>query len=57
MVQRILQQLQAISHVLSPDRKTRHLIPTWQDIKVLEGINNAPSPLSDFTDALSGEQY
>lgn len=57
MVQRILQQLPAISHVLSSDRKIRHLIPTWQDIEVLEAINNALSPLTDFTDALSGEQY
>lgn len=29
----------------------------WQDTEVLKGINNALSPLSDFTDAVSGEQY
>lgn len=57
MVQRILEQLPAISHVLSPDRKARHLIPMWQDIEVLEAINNTLTPLADFTDALSGEQY
>ena len=57
LVQRILQQLPAIIHVLSPDRKTRHLNPTWQDIEVLEAINNSLSPLTGFTDALSAEQY
>lgn len=57
MVQRILEQLPAISNVLSPDRKVRHLIPTWQDIEVLEAISNTLTPLADFTDALSGEQY
>ena len=57
MVQRILQQLPAISHVLSPDWKTRHLISSWQDIEVLESIDNALRPLTDFTDTLSGEQY
>ncbi|XP_061584717.1 E3 SUMO-protein ligase ZBED1-like [Cololabis saira] len=57
MIQRVLEQLPAISHVLSSDRKARHLIPTWQDVEVLEAINNALSPLTDFTDALSGEQY
>ncbi|XP_060792651.1 E3 SUMO-protein ligase ZBED1-like [Neoarius graeffei] len=57
MVQRILEQLPAISHVLSPDRKARHLIPMWQDIEVLEAINNTLTPLANFTDAPSGEQY
>lgn len=57
MVQRVLEQLPAISHVLSSDRKTRHLVPTWQDVEVLEALNKTLSPLTDFTDALSGEQY
>ncbi|KAJ4948757.1 hypothetical protein JOQ06_020280 [Pogonophryne albipinna] len=38
-------------------RKTRHLVPSWQDIEVLESINNALCPLQEFTDALSGEAY
>lgn len=57
MVQRILEQFPAISHVLSPDRKVRHLIPTWKVIEVLEAISSTLTPLADFTDALSGEQY
>lgn len=56
MVQRVLEQLPAISHVLSSDRKARHLVPTWQDVEVLEALNKTLSPLTDFTDALSGEQ-
>lgn len=48
MVQRILEQLPAISHVLSPDRKARHLIPLWQDVEVLEGINKTITSLADF---------
>ncbi|XP_051962423.1 E3 SUMO-protein ligase ZBED1-like [Xyrauchen texanus] len=57
MVQRVLEQQTAIGHVLSADRKARHLTPTWQDIEVLEVINKTLTPLADFTDALSGEQY
>ena len=34
-----------------------HLIPTWQDIDVLESIDKALSPLHELTDILSGEQY
>ncbi|XP_016418471.1 uncharacterized protein LOC107748254 isoform X2 [Sinocyclocheilus rhinocerous] len=40
-----------------PTRKARHLVPTWQDVEVLEAVNNSLSPLAEFTDALSGEQY
>ncbi|KAK0138123.1 Zinc finger BED domain-containing protein 1 [Merluccius polli] len=47
MIQRILEQLPAISQVLN-DRK---------DIEVLEAMNNTLSPLAEFTDALSGELY
>ncbi|XP_058602589.1 zinc finger BED domain-containing protein 4-like [Onychostoma macrolepis] len=57
LVQRVLEQQTAIGHVLSSDRKARHLTPTWQDIEVLEVINKTLTPLADFTDALSGEQY
>ena len=56
MINRILEQKSAIQHVLSSDRKTRHLCPTWQDIDVLESLHAVLSPLHDFTDALSGEQ-
>lgn len=55
MVARVLEQEKAISKVLSADRKTRHLAPSWQDIEVLESIHKALNPLVEFTDALSGE--
>ena len=34
---------------------TSHLVPTWQDLDVLESLNAALNPLSDFTDMLSAE--
>ena len=43
--------------VLSMDQKTTHLMPTWQDIDMLQSIHEALSPLSDLTDILSGEDY
>ena len=57
MIGRVLEQSKALSQVLSKDKKTRHLVPTWQDTDVLESINNALGPLQEFTDALSGEAY
>lgn len=57
MVKRVLKQKRAITEVLSKDKKTRPLIPTWQDVDVLESIDAALSPLLEFTDALSGESY
>ena len=57
MVSRILEQVQAIRVVLSADRKYSHLLPTWQDIEVLEAINLVLSSLDDLTDFLSGEDY
>ncbi|XP_030224922.1 zinc finger BED domain-containing protein 1-like [Gadus morhua] len=57
MISRVLEQSKALCQVLSEDRKTRHLVPTWQDTDVLESINNALGPLQEFTDALSGEDY
>ncbi|KAK0147407.1 Zinc finger BED domain-containing protein 1 [Merluccius polli] len=57
MIGRVLEQSKAVCQVLSEDRKTRHLVPTWQDTDVLESVNNALGPLQEFTDALSGEDY
>lgn len=57
MIARVLEQQNALSKVLSADRKVRHLLPTWQDLEILESVNKALSPLQDFTDALSGERY
>ena len=57
MIERVLEQEKALTQVLRADKKTRHLVLTWQDIEVLEAVSKALSPLVDFTDALSGEQY
>ena len=57
MISRILEQEKALRQVLSMDRKTAHLVPTWQDLEVLESINKALASLADFTDILSGEKY
>ena len=56
MVERILEQEPAIRQVLGPDRRCSHLIPTWQDVEVLQSIHAVLSPLADFTDMLSGEE-
>ena len=45
MVARVLEQQKAIIDVLSADKNNRHLIPTWQDIEVLESMNAALTPL------------
>ncbi|XP_057213823.1 E3 SUMO-protein ligase ZBED1-like [Triplophysa rosa] len=57
MISRVLEQQKALTQVLSEDKKARHLIPTWQDIDVLESVSKTLGPLLDFTDALSGEDY
>ncbi|XP_078017006.1 E3 SUMO-protein ligase ZBED1-like [Epinephelus lanceolatus] len=57
MVERIIEQEKAISHILRADKKARHLVPTWQDMDMLESMNKVLSPLKEFTDALSGEHY
>ncbi|XP_055051262.1 E3 SUMO-protein ligase ZBED1-like [Misgurnus anguillicaudatus] len=57
MVARVLEQQKAITEVLSSDKNNRHLIPTWQDIDVLESMHAALTPLLEFTDSLSGESY
>ena len=46
----MLEQEKAIRQVLSGYRKTSHLIPTWQDMEVLESVQAAIGPLADFTD-------
>jgi len=42
--------------VLADDRKSWHLMPRDEDVSVLETIRNIRGPLSEFTDALSGEK-
>lgn len=57
MIGRVLEQERAISQVLASDKKTWHLVLTWQDLEVLESVHKALKPLVEFTDALSGEDY
>lgn len=53
MIQRVLEQEKAISQVQTADRKTRHRVPNWQDVDVLESVNKTINPLI----ALSGKEY
>ncbi|MBN3282620.1 ZBED1 protein, partial [Polyodon spathula] len=57
MIQRVLEQEKAIAQVLAADRKTRHLVLSWQDTDVLQSLTKSLSPLMAFTDVLSGENY
>ena len=57
MVSRILEQEEAIRVVLSSDHKACHLIPSWQDIDVLQSIDRALAPISSLTDILSADSY
>ena len=56
MVERVLEQMEAIRIVLCDDRSASHLIPSWQDCDILQSIAAALKPLKAITDALSGEQ-
>ena len=55
MVERMLEQVDAVRSVLSEDRTCAHLVPTWQDHDILHSIAAALKPLKCMTDALSGE--
>jgi len=57
MVIKLLEQEDAVREALSLDRNMTHLLPTWQDIQVLELILKAVSPISELTDFLSGENH
>nr|XP_023678533.1 zinc finger BED domain-containing protein 4-like [Paramormyrops kingsleyae] len=57
MIERFLEREKAIVRVLGADKKSRFLVPTCQDLEVLEAVNKAVKPLQDFTDALSAEAY
>ena len=56
IMQRIMEQLDAIQIVFSQDRKVSHLVPTWQDFDVLESVLEAVKSFADLTDLLSGEK-
>ena len=55
MVNRLMEQMEAIRVVLCDDRSSSHLIPSWQDYDILLSITAALKPLKVMTDALSGE--
>ena len=57
MIHRILEQENAIRQVLGADRKTTHLLPTWQDTDVLESLDKALSPVAEFTNIMSMEHH
>ncbi|XP_038062483.1 E3 SUMO-protein ligase ZBED1-like [Patiria miniata] len=57
MIERILEQAPAIRRLFAEDRAHSHLLPTWQDISVLEAVNKALKPVAAFTDIMSGEEY
>ncbi|XP_058267641.1 E3 ubiquitin-protein ligase RNFT1 isoform X3 [Hemibagrus wyckioides] len=50
MMERFLEQEVAITKVLYADKKSRHLVPTWQTIEVLVSIQKSLKPLQDNTD-------
>ena len=56
MVDRIMEQIEAIRIVLGADLHTSHLVPSWQDCDVMLSIMKALKPLKEMIDALSGEQ-
>lgn len=57
MVERFLEQQQAVCAVLAEDRKKWHLMPKDTDVTNLEALKEVLGPLSPFTDALSGEKH
>ena len=57
MLTRLLEQQQAITCVLSSEKRASHLIPSWQDQDFCNTIDGALLPLADFTDIMSGEKY
>ena len=56
MIKRILEQQDAIRVVLAQDRKTSHLVLSWQDFDVLQSVMAAIEPFQNLTDLLSGER-
>ena len=57
MISRVLRNKKAIRRILGNDKKTSHLVPSWQDLEILECLNATPAPLNEFTDILSGSKY
>lgn len=56
MVERFLEQQQAVSSSLASERKKWHLMPKASDLTTLETVKEMLGPLRRFTDVLSGEK-
>ena len=56
MIERIIEQQDAIRVGLGQDRKVSHLIPTLQDFDVLQSVLEAVRDFKDLTDLLAGEK-
>ena len=56
MLERVIEQLQAISAVLAEQRKNWHRMPTDSEWSTLENVVEVLKPLAYLTDALSGEK-
>ena len=56
MVERMLEQIDAVRNVLSEDRASSHLSPSWQDQDVLWSIAAAVKGLKTIMDALAAEK-
>ncbi|XP_028414074.1 zinc finger BED domain-containing protein 1-like [Dendronephthya gigantea] len=57
MLEQIGDNIDAIRDIMKADRKTKHLIPTWQDKDCWEAISKALRPVAALTDLLSGQNY
>ena len=57
MIKRLLENQEEVKQVLVIDRKTAHLLPSCQDMKVLESVNEALEPLAELTNIMSGSKY
>ena len=56
MVERILEQQQAIAAVLAEDHKNWHKMPTESEFSTMEAVVAVLKPLSILTDGFSGEE-
>jgi len=56
MVERLLEEMDAMENVLSEDRASAHLSPSWQGQDILQSIADALKGLKTMTDALSAEK-
>ena len=50
MIIHLLEQEDVIRVVLSLEREKSRLVPSWQDIHVMESLSKALTPLAELTD-------